>query len=49
MQSHHRRRHRLTWLVLGPLILLALILSYISRPEWPDDEPTPALHHGGHP
>ncbi len=39
MQSSHRRRHRRFWLVLGPLLILAVILSYTTRPFWPVNEP----------
>ena len=39
MQTKHRRRHRLMWFVLGPVILIVLIVSYLTRPRWPNNEP----------
>jgi hypothetical protein len=27
------------WFILGPIIVIALILSYTMRPEWPNNEP----------
>lgn len=38
------------WFILGPVIIVALILSFTLRPEWPNDEPNPSLTtEGGRP
>ncbi len=50
MQTSHRRRHRLIWTILAPLIIIALVLSYTLRPEWPNNEPnTVSSSDGGQP
>jgi hypothetical protein len=33
MQTHHRRVHFRFWLIFGPLIILALIVTLSRRPE----------------
>jgi hypothetical protein len=33
MQTHHRRVHFRFWLIVGPLIILALIVTLSRRPE----------------
>ena len=35
MQRYHRNRHRLMWLILGPLALLLFAYALLNRPEWP--------------
>lgn len=41
MQRHQRQRHRMIWLVLGPLALVALIYAILNRPEIPVMEEVP--------
>ncbi|GAB5558462.1 MAG: hypothetical protein SynsKO_01090 [Synoicihabitans sp.] len=47
MQRSHRQRHRRLWMVLGPLIILAILLSYTTRPYWPVNEPQTHQTKGG--
>ncbi|MDB4385066.1 hypothetical protein N9023_03615 [Opitutaceae bacterium] len=47
MQRSHRQRHRRFWMILGPAIILALILSYTTRPYWPVNEPKVSHPAGG--
>ena len=35
MQRYHRRRHRLMWFILGPLVAVAFIYALLNRPEMP--------------
>lgn len=35
------------WTILAPLIIIALVLSYTLRPEWPNDEPTTVSSSAG--
>jgi hypothetical protein len=41
MQQYHRNRHRLTWLILGPIALILLILAIANRPQWPKMDSLP--------
>ena len=43
MQHYHRNRHRMFWLVLGPLALLLLAAALISRPKWPTMDALPGV------
>lgn len=35
MQKYHRNRHRLLWLLLGPLAISAFVYAIVNRPEMP--------------
>ena len=41
MQRYHRHRHRLLWVILGPLALAVLIYALMNRPSWPTMEALP--------
>ena len=35
MQARHRKRHRLMWIVLGPLAVAAFVYALANRVEMP--------------
>ena len=41
MQRHHRIRHRLTWLLLAPLLVVAIWIALRFRPPAPINERLP--------
>ncbi|NNC88421.1 MAG: hypothetical protein HKN82_08190 [Akkermansiaceae bacterium] len=41
MQRSHRNRHRLMWLLLGPLAVAAFIYALVNRVEMPVMEEVP--------
>ena len=46
MQRYQRNRHRLMWLILGPLALAAVIYAILNRPEIPVMDEVPGTEGG---
>lgn len=47
MQRSHRIRHRLMWVIIAPLAVIALVIAFTQRVEMPVMETLPAAPEKG--